>query len=202
MTEDPRQDAEQRTRSAHRAIEIREKRRGVLSSRPAAGLLGHALGGASEVSAWRRLLMRLLSHSIVGSGSRNTAAMLARGWKRWVLPRPVAHRAGVTGDAGFLAAAGVLACVAVAAVALFIKLQPARLLWRCRRPALAHQPVSSPVPGPPPRDRWQVSVFRSRPRPQQRRGSCATASRMPRRDTARRPWRSAMLNRGSAQEKT
>ena len=34
MTEDPQADAEERTRSAHRAIEIREKRRRVLSSRP------------------------------------------------------------------------------------------------------------------------------------------------------------------------
>ena len=103
MTEDPRQDAEQRTRSAHRAIEIREKRRGVLSSRPAAGLLGYTLGGASEVSAWRRLLIRLLSHSTVGPGSRNAAATPARGRKRWVLPRPVAHRAGVPGKRRFSA---------------------------------------------------------------------------------------------------
>jgi hypothetical protein len=35
VTEDPPADAEERTRSAHRAIEIREKRRRVLSSRPA-----------------------------------------------------------------------------------------------------------------------------------------------------------------------
>jgi hypothetical protein len=32
MTEDPQADAEERIRSAHRAIEIREKRRWVLSS--------------------------------------------------------------------------------------------------------------------------------------------------------------------------
>jgi hypothetical protein len=35
LTEDPQADAEKRTRSAHRAIEIREMRRRVLLSRPA-----------------------------------------------------------------------------------------------------------------------------------------------------------------------
>jgi hypothetical protein len=42
----PQADAEQRTRSAHRAIEIREKRRGVLSSHPA--WITWAAAGACE----------------------------------------------------------------------------------------------------------------------------------------------------------
>jgi hypothetical protein len=85
----PRADAEERTRSAHRAIEIREKRRRVLSSLPARITL--ALQPTSSVSA------PIAMHAI-GKRTRRTPRSARRRWS-WAW-RITTYRIRVTCAAG------------------------------------------------------------------------------------------------------